>query len=103
MKKEHDGELAKLREELKGKSSKLEQRGSELNSVQEQIGEARRLAEDTQAKRDHEKEAFQMEREGLLRDVEQARAGKVETQRKIIEFRGGNLRIQTCEIRARLY
>ena len=53
-------------------SLELEQKGSELNSVQEELKEARWLAKDAQAKRDHEKEVFQIEREGLLRDLEQA-------------------------------
>ena len=72
--------LAKFREELKGKSSELELRGSKLNSIHEQLEETRCLAKDAQAKRDHEKEAFQTGREGLLHDLEQARA------EEIIEF-----------------
>jgi len=70
VKKEHGGEPAKFQEELKGKSSELEQRGSELNSVQDQLEEARRLSKDAQAKRDQEKEAFQTDREGLLPDLQ---------------------------------
>jgi len=36
------------------------------------MGKAHHLAKDVQAKRNHEKEAFQTESEGLLRDLEQA-------------------------------
>ena len=73
-------------EELKGKSSKLEQRSSELKSVQEQLEEARRLAKDAHAKKDNEKKVFQTERKGLLRDLERAWAKEVEAKRKIIDF-----------------
>ena len=44
------------------------------------------MAKDVQAKWDHEKDAFQTEREGLLHDLEQARAEEIEAKRKILGF-----------------
>jgi len=46
--------------------------------------EARRLAKDAQANCDHEKEAFQAEKEDLLCDLKQMRA---EANRKIAELK----------------
>ena len=48
--------------------------------------EAHLLAKDTQAEWDREKKAFQAEKEGFLRDLEQARAGEVDAKRKIAEL-----------------
>ena len=72
-----------LREKLKGKSSELEQKDSELHFVWEQLKKAHRLAKGTQADRDHEKKC-QVEKEDLLRDLEQVRA---EASRKIVELK----------------
>ena len=63
-----------------GEVFRVRAEGSELNSIHEQLEEARRLAKDAQAKRDHEKEAFQTDRESLLRYLEQSR------DEEIIEF-----------------
>jgi len=82
VRKEYDEELTKLGEELKGKSLELEQKASELHCGQ--LMEARRLAKDAQADCDHEKEAFQMEKENLLCDLEQVRA---EVNRKVAELK----------------
>jgi len=48
--------------------------------------EAHRLAKDAQAKQDHEKKVFQIEKEGSLCILEQAWAEEVEPKRKIINF-----------------
>ena len=44
------------------------------------------MAKGAQADRDHEKKAFQPEKEGLLHDLKQARANEVEASRKIVEL-----------------
>ena len=70
MKRESEEELAKLQKEFKRKLLKLTQKDSELQSIRDKLAEARRMAKDAQAKCDHEKEAFQVEKEALLRDLE---------------------------------
>jgi len=64
----------------------LEQKDSDLHSVQEQLTDACRLVKDAHAEHDHEREDFQAEKEGLLRYLEQAQAGKVEANMKIAEL-----------------
>jgi len=60
----------------------LEQKDSELQSTWKELEEARRLVADAQAKRDRERVAFQIEKEGLLHDLNQAHAGEVEAGKK---------------------
>ena len=71
---------------IKGKSLELTQKDSELQSVRDEMANARHMVKDAQAERDHEKEAFQVEKEDLICDLEQARAGEVEAVRKIAEL-----------------
>jgi len=45
------------------------------------------MAEDAQAERERERKAFQLEKEGLLHELQQAQAGEIEADKKIADLK----------------
>ena len=80
------GELEKKIAESLEKSSEL-RKDSELQSTQRKLRKARQLVEIAKAERDHKRAAFQVEKEGLLCDLKQAHADKVEAEKKAGDFK----------------
>ena len=56
----------------------------ELQSTWKELRKARQLTEVGKAKRDHEKAPFQVKKEGLLYDLKQVQADKVEAERRLM-------------------
>jgi len=89
-----DQELPQLRRELEEKTVELlkqslefVQKDSELQSTWEELDKARRLVERAEVERNREMVAFQIKKEGLLRDLNQAQAGEVEADKKIVDLK----------------
>ena len=67
--------------------SELGEKDSELQSTRRELREACQLAKVTKAERDSERAAFQIEKEGLLRDLKQAQIDKIEAEKNAGEFK----------------